>query len=261
MERFRNRVALVTGAGSGIGAAIAARLAEEKATVIVADKRLELASAVAEDLCRKGASAQPLRLDVTSDDDAAIVADHLRTHHGRLDGLVNNAGIHFGGSFEETMFDQWRLLMAVNVEGAMRISLALLPFIRDTERPGAIVNISSISGLGGDYGQAAYATSKGALAHLTRSMALDLAKDGVRVNAVCPGSVRTPMFDAAVARLDPRRVEDVFADTYPMGRIAEAAEVAAAVAFLASDDASFITGVNLPVDGGLTAHNGAPRFG
>ncbi|BCZ85596.1 SDR family NAD(P)-dependent oxidoreductase [Paraburkholderia terrae] len=258
MERFKNRVVLVTGAGSGIGAAIAVRLAEEQATVIVADKSLELASAVAGSLRGRGA---PLRLDVTSDDDTANLAEQIRARHGHLDALVNNAGIHFGGSFEDTNFDQWRLLMAVNVEGAMRVSLACLPFLKNPGHPGAIVNISSISGLGGDYGQAAYATSKGAIAHLTRSMALDLAKHGVRVNAVCPGSVKTPMFDAAVAKLDPQRVDEVFAATYPMGRIAEASEVAAAVAFLASEDASFITGVNLPVDGGLTAHNGAPRFG
>lgn len=148
----------------------------------------------------------------------------------------------------------------MNVDGAMEVSLALLPLLRLAGGSAAIVNVSSISGLGGDYGQAAYATSKGALTHLTRSMALDLAADGIRVNAVCPGSVRTPMFDAAVARLDEATVEQTFAQTYSLGRIAEPREIAAAIVFLASEDASFITGVNLPVDGGLTAHNGAPRF-
>ncbi len=260
MQRFSRRVALVTGAGSGIGAAIAARLAGEGAAVIVADRDPNAAGAVAAALAAEGHAVSPAALDVTREEDIRAVVAQIAQRHGHLDALVNNAGIHHGGSFEDTDMAQWRQLMAVNVEGTMGLSLAALPLLKAAGRPTAIVNLSSISGLGGDFGQAAYATSKGAVTHLTRSMALDLAKFGIRVNAVCPGSVRTPMFDAAIAKLDPAKVAQAFATAYPMGRIAEPAEVAAAVAFLASDDASFISGVNLPVDGGLTAHNGAPRF-
>ena len=260
MQRFEQRFVLVTGAGSGIGAAIARRLAQEGASVVVADRDLPAASAVAASLMTAGQGTFAIGLDVTSSEDIARAIERIRARHGRLDALVNNAGVHHGGSFEETDMAHWRRLMAVNVEGSMCLSLAALPLLKAAGRPTAIVNLSSISGLGGDFGQAAYATSKGAVTHLTRSMALDLAKFGIRVNAVCPGSVRTPMFDAAIAKLDPAKVEEAFTRAYPMGRIAEPAEVAAAVAFLASDDASFVNGVNLPVDGGLTAHNGAPRF-
>ncbi|WP_367848770.1 SDR family NAD(P)-dependent oxidoreductase [Rhodoferax sp. WC2427] len=260
MDRFHQRVALVTGAGSGIGAAIATRLAQEGAVVVVADRDFPAALAISAGLDARGFVAFAVELDVTSDEQIRRVVEEVSARHGHLDVLVNNAGIHCGGSFEDTSLANWRQLMAVNVEGTMRLSLAGLPLLKASRRPTAIVNLSSISGLGGDFGQAAYATSKGAVSHLTRSMALDLAKFGIRVNAVCPGSVRTPMFEAAVAKLDPNQVDEAFAKAYPMGRIAEPAEVASAVAFLASDDASFISGVNLPVDGGLTAHNGAPRF-
>lgn len=260
MDRFHQRVALVTGAGSGIGAAIAARLAQEGAIVLVADRDYPAALAVVSALHAQGFVASAVELDVTSDAQVLQIVEEVRALHGRLDVLVNNAGIHYGGSFEDTDMGQWRNLMAINVDGTMRLSLAALPLLKATGSPTAIVNLSSISGLGGDFGQAAYATSKGAVTHLTRSMALDLAKFGIRVNAVCPGSVKTPMFEAAIAKLDPNQVDEAFAKAYPMGRIAEPAEVASAVAFLASDDASFISGVNLPVDGGLTAHNGAPRF-
>lgn len=260
MGRFTGKVALVTGAGSGIGAATAQRLAEEDAAIILADRDETAAGHGAEALLAAGHDALAITLDVADSQSVGRLAGVITERFGQLDALINNAGIHFGGTFAKTDRDHWRRLFAVNVDGAMEVSLALLPLLRLAGGSAAIVNVSSISGLGGDYGQAAYATSKGALTHLTRSMALDLAADGIRVNAVCPGSVRTPMFDAAVARLDGATVEQTFAQTYPMGRIAEPREIAAAIVFLASEDASFITGVNLPVDGGLTAHNGAPRF-
>lgn len=260
MQRFNSRVALVTGAGSGIGAAIADRLAEEGAIVIAADRDHQAALNVAAALNDRGLTASALRIDVTSTTDIRAAMHAIEHEHGRLDALINNAGIHHGGSFEQIEGSHWRQLMAVNVEGTMEMSLAALPLLKLAGQPTAIVNLSSISGLGGDFGQAAYATSKGAVTHLTRSMALDLAKYGIRVNAVCPGSVRTPMFLAAINNLDPSSVDDAFSKAYPMGRIAEPSEVASVVAFLASDDASFVSGVNLPVDGGLTAHNGAPRF-
>lgn len=260
MGRFTGKVALVTGAGSGIGAATARRLAEEGAAIILADRDEGSATDGADALVAAGHDALAVTLDVADSRSVGHLAGLVTERFGRLDALVNNAGIHFGGAFAETDRGHWRRLFAVNVDGVMEVSLALLPLLRLAGGAAAIVNVSSISGLGGDFGQAAYATSKGAITHLTRSMALDLAADGIRVNAVCPGSVRTPMFEAAIAKLDGAKVEETFARAYPMGRIAEPREVAAVIAFLASEDASFVTGVNLPVDGGLTAHNGAPRF-
>jgi meso-butanediol dehydrogenase/(S,S)-butanediol dehydrogenase/diacetyl reductase len=261
LGRFHGRVALVTGAARGIGAATAWRLAREGACVLLADRDVAPVEALAAELRAQDLQAEAMALDVASEQGIAAAIATITQRHGRLDVIVNNAGIHHGGAFQQTRMEHWRQLMAVNVEGALRLSLVSLPLLRAAPRPGAIVNVSSISGLGGDFGQAAYATSKGALTHLTRSMALDRAGEGIRVNAVCPGSVRTPMFTAAVAQLDPAQVEDSFRAAYPLGRIAQPEEVAAAIAFLASEDASFVTGVNLPVDGGLGAHNGAPRFG
>lgn len=260
MDRFVGKVALVTGAGSGIGAAIAGRLAAEGGHVILADRDIAGVEAVARALDRGGRTVDTIALDVTDSDAITRAARRIDERHGRLDLLVNNAGIHAGGPFQEIERATWRRLFAVNVDAVMEISLVMLPLLRLATPVGNIVNLSSISGLGGDFGQAAYATSKGAVTHLTRSMALDLARDAIRVNAVCPGSVHTPMFAAAIAKLDPGEAEANFTRTYPMGRIARPEEIAAAVAFLASDDASFVTGVNLPVDGGLTCHNGAPRF-
>lgn len=222
MQRFDQRTALVTGAGSGIGAAIATRLAQEGALTLVADRDFSAAAAHADALRSRGCTAFALELDVASEEHMQQAISEVRSvNGGRLDVLVNNAGIHYGGSFEDTDLAHWRHLMTVNVEGAMCLSLAMLPLLKAAGKPTSIVNLSSISGLGGDFGQAAYATSKGAVTHLTRSMALDLAKYGIRVNAVCPGSVRTSMFKAAIAKLDPAQVEQAFTRTYPMGRIAE----------------------------------------
>lgn len=261
IARLEGRVALVTGAASGIGAAIAHRLASDGAHVILADRDIEGAKDAALAISMSGKqTAEAIVFDVIDEASIKDAVSYIEHRFGRLDILVNNAGIHKGGSFSGIARADWRRLFAVNVDSVMEISIAMLPLLKTAGPHANIVNLSSISGLGGDFGQAAYATSKGAVTHLTRSMALDLAREGIRVNAVCPGSVDTPLFRAAIANIPPEQVHATFARTYPMGRIAKPEEIAAAVSFLASEDASFITGVNLPVDGGLTCHNGAPRF-
>ena len=174
---------------------------------------------------------------------------------GRLDVMVNNAGIFEGATVTETTPDQWDRVMAINAGGVFNGSRAALPYL--VKSRGCIVNTASVSGLGGDWNMSAYDASKGAVVNLTRAMAMDYAKEGVRVNAVCPSMTLTGMTkdDAKKASTKKKLKERM-----PLGRIAMPEDIAAVIAFLASDDARFVTGVNLPVDGGVSASNGQPSW-
>jgi meso-butanediol dehydrogenase/(S,S)-butanediol dehydrogenase/diacetyl reductase len=172
---------------------------------------------------------------------------------GALHVMVNNAGVAPEGKITEASPDDWRKVMAIDVDGVFHGCRAAIPELAKTR--GSVVNVSSVSGLGGDWGLSFYNAAKGAVTNFTRALAMDHARDGIRINAVCPSLTRTDLTEEMYGN---RELMAKFAERIPMGRGAEPEEIAAVIAFLASDDARFITGVNLPVDGGLTASNGQP---
>lgn len=252
--RFKSKTVIVTGAGSGIGAATAQLFSREGASVVLAGRRKEKLEEVAKALPAERTLVR--QTDVSSEADVnGLIADTV-AKFGQLDTLVNNAGAGAAGPFAMAGTDQWRALMATNVDGVFYACRAAIPHLLKTK--GSIVNVSSVSGVGGDWYMAMYNASKGAVSNLTRGLALELGLRGVRVNAVCPSLTMTEMTgpiagsEALMAR---------FQDRIPLGRAAQPDEVAPAIVFLASDDARFINGVNLPVDGGVTASNGQPRMG
>ncbi|SPJ35015.1 SDR family NAD(P)-dependent oxidoreductase [Kushneria phyllosphaerae] len=252
MKRFDGKVVMVTGAGSGIGEATARRFGSEGAKVVLIGRTKEKLARVADSI---ESETLVLSADV-SDGDAMnrLVADVIE-RFGRLDVLVNNAGVAPGGRVHEADIDDWKQVMSINVDGVFYASRAALPELLKTK--GSIVNVSSVSGLGGDWGMSMYNASKGAVTNLTRAMALDYGHEGVRVNAVCPSITKSDLTGGITGNED---LMKAFADRMPLGRAAEAEEVGDVIVFLASHDARFVNGVNLPVDGGIMASNGQPRL-
>ncbi|ALR94394.1 MULTISPECIES: SDR family NAD(P)-dependent oxidoreductase [Vibrio] len=251
MRGLKNKVALVTGSANGIGLAIAKRLYEEGANVALADWNEEQLANAVEGFDKQRVSAHSI--DVSDPDKVAALISDVVTRFGKLDILVNNAGVHVPGSVIEGSVEDWKKISGVNIDGVVYCSKFALPELLKTK--GCMVNTASVSGLGGDWGAAFYCASKGAVVNLTRAMALDHGADGVRINAVCPSLVKTNMTNGW-----PQDIRDKFNERIALGRAAEPEEIASVVTFLASDDASFINGVNLPVDGGATASDGQPKI-
>lgn len=252
MNRFQDKVVIVTGAGSGMGAATARRFAKEGARVVLAGRTRDKLEAVAKD-CGPGQS-----LVVTTDVSDWAQVQHLVKaaveHFGQLDVLVNNAGVAPMGAMTETALADWRQVMSIDVDGVFYGCRAAMPHL--IKSGGSIINVSSVSGLGGDWGMSFYNAAKGAVSNFTRAIALEYGGQGVRVNAVCPALTWS---DLTADMAKDEQLMAKFADRIPMGRAAEPEEVADVIAFLASHDARFVNGVNLPVDGGLHASNGQPK--
>lgn len=245
MFRLDNKAALITGAGSGIGAAIAETFALAGARVFVTDRDEKAGRSVAERIGK----AEFLALDVAQEDQCERAAQRV----GQLDVLVNNAGIgHVGTMLQTTGADMDRLY-AVNVRGVFNVSKAFLPKMV-ARKYGVIVNIASIGGIVGVRDRLAYCTTKFAVVGLTKSMALDHALEGIRVNCICPGRVETPFVSARLKEYpDPEKAYKEMASTQAIGRMAKPEEIASAALYLASDESAFITGTALLIDGGWSA--------
>jgi meso-butanediol dehydrogenase/(S,S)-butanediol dehydrogenase/diacetyl reductase len=253
MKRFEGKVAVITGGASGIGAATARLLHGEGASVVLGDLDEPTGRTLAAEL---GARARFQRCDVSRFAEVEALVNLASTEFGRLDVLFNNAGIGSFSRIEDLPVEEWKQVIAVDLDAVFYGMKAAIPLMR-AGGGGAIVSTASASGMAGDFGFAAYSAAKAGVINLTRTAAIDNARDGIRVNAVCPGPVDTPILSGIQAVPGLRAIWE---DVVPMGRFARAEEIAEVVAFLASDAASYVTGISVPVDGGLTAHTGQPNL-
>lgn len=242
--RLEGKVAIVTGGSSGIGKAIAEKYVEEGAEVVIADIDEEKGEEVAEEV-----GCEFVECDVSDWGSIKDLVESTVDEYGKLDVMVNNAGIGSQSTIEEMSIDEWKKILSVDLDGVMYGTKAAVPHLKETE--GCVINMGSIYGLTGDIGATAYNAAKGGVINFTRSVADDLAQHNVRVNSICPGFVDTPMIDEA---MNDEEFKQHVMNMTPMKRIAQPEEIADVAVFLASEESSYITGVNLPVDGGWTAH-------
>ncbi|MDF0487498.1 SDR family oxidoreductase [Sphingomonas sp. H39-1-10] len=249
MSRLSDRVALVTGAASGIGLATVRRFASEGATVLLADRDVEKLGVALADL--GGAPHEAVPLDVTDEAGWIALADRVRQRFGKLDVLVNNAGFGKFATIAETTLDQWRAILAVNLDSVFLGTKHMMPLLAASGH-GAIVNMSSIRGIVAGTGTGSYCAAKGGVRMFTKVTALECAEagNGVRANSIHPGHIATPL--SAPAYADPEIAKKLLADV-PLGRVGQADEIADAILFLASDESRYMTGGELVVDGGTTA--------
>lgn len=250
--RFDGKVAIVTGGASGIGAAFARRLHSEGGSVMIADLDAAQGQALADALGDRAAFRQ---VDVADPDALVALADATVAAFGGIDILYNNAGIGCYGLTPDLAVDDWRRVISVNLDAVFYGSKAVIPHLKK-RGGGVIINTASASGMAADYGFTAYNAAKAGVINYTRSLAIDHARDGIRANSICPGPVDTPILTNGVDAIQGLRQE--WEAVVPMKRFARADEIAAVALFLASDDASCVTGASIPVDGGLTAHTGQP---
>lgn len=249
MRRFEGKTAIVTGGAQGIGKGIARRLSQEGAAVIIADIDAARGRQTADELVRGGGNAVFLQANVTLETDVSRLIDGVTERFGRLDILINNAGASPRRPFEALSLADWRSLIDLNLTSMFLCAKSALPSLRQSQGA-SIVNIASLHAFLTVPGLSAYAAAKGGVVALTRSMAVEFAPD-VRVNAVAPGVIETEAWFSVVDDVEAARRHRL--PFHPVGRLGQPEDIAGAAAFLASADAGFITGVTLPVDGGLTA--------
>jgi NAD(P)-dependent dehydrogenase (short-subunit alcohol dehydrogenase family) len=249
--------ALITGAGSGIGREIALLFAKQGATVAVADINEEGRNAVAGEITEAGGTALPLALDVTNLDSANAGVAEIVAQTGKLDILVNNAGIGMVGNLVETSPEDFVRLVAVNVYGVYNCSMAAVnQMLAQDPKGGSIVNIASIAGQVAVTRRFAYGTTKGAVISMTQSTAMDFVDQGIRCNCICPGTVESPFVEAYLNKYHAGEVEETRKQLHarqPLGRMGRPEEIAPLALYLASDEAAYVTGAQMTIDGGLTA--------
>lgn len=251
MNRFADKVVVVTGAGSGIGKATAEKFVAEGARVVLAGRTRDKLDAVVSNLPTDAVLV--CTTDVSDLKQVETLLSETLKAFGRLDVWVNNAGVAAEGKITEAPVEDWHKVMKTDLDGVYHGCKVAMPELLKTK--GSIVNVSSVSGLGGDWGMSFYNAAKGAVTNFTRSLAMDHGADGVRINAVCPSLTRSELTEDM---FENKELMAKFNERIPLGRAAEPEEVADVIAFLASHEARFVNGVNLPVDGGLSASNGQP---
>lgn len=252
--RFDGKTVVITGGASGIGAASARRFHAEGAKVALADLNHEAGEALANDLGM--GRAVYIHTDVSDCDAVEELIKRTVVRFGSLDVLLNNAGIGCYGKTPDLDPAEWQRVINIDLSAVFYGCRAAIPVMRDSGR-GAIINIASVSGVAGDFGFTAYNAAKGGVINYTRAAAIDHAREGIRINAICPGPVNTPILEGIQALPGAR---DAWLETVPLGRFAEPEEIASVATFLASDDAAYMTGSIVVVDGGLTAHTGQPNL-
>ncbi len=249
--RLKDKVAVVTGSGNGIGRDTAKRFAREGAIVVATDIDLDAANATAAALRETGAEAMAIRHDVRSEADWKAVADEAMRAYGRIDVLLNNAGIYVIRLLAETTLEDWDRTMSINVTGVFLGMREIVPRMA-AAGSGSVINMSSLAGMVGGAGHTMYGASKGAVRTMTKDVAIEFATRGVRVNSVHPGMIDTGMADYA-AQTTGRDKATIGQAIAPMGRLGKVGEVSELLVFLASDEASYITGTEMVVDGGRLA--------
>jgi len=257
-QRLVNRVALVTGGARGIGEGIARRFAAEGATVAIADIDHDLAESTAADIRDLGGEAQAFAVDIGDESSVAALAHALDAAYGRLDILVNNAAILDATALDELTVARYREVVDINLNGAIVVTLALLPLLRQGGVGRAVLNIASIMGIRGSRSALAYSTAKGGIVNFTRTLACDLAPEGIRVNAIAPGFIDTRMAllpDGSGHEHETEWFRDVYLKhgRLPLGRAGHPQDIAGPAFFFCSDDAAYVTGQIMLVDGGVSA--------
>ena len=253
MKRVQGKVALVTGAALGLGRATAERLAREGASVVVSDANAAAGREAADSIVEAGGEAVFVRHDVASEADWKNVIAFTLSRFGKLDILVNNAGVLFSSKVEETPLEKWRWLMSINCDGVFLGTKHAIAAMKDVG--GSIVNLSSVAGLVGLPEISAYCASKGAVSLFTKAAALECAKAGynIRINSIHPGGIWTPMLETFVGKRGDAQADAAAAAMHPVGHAGEPDDIANGVLYLASDEAKFVTGSELVIDGGYTA--------
>ena len=251
--KLKNKIALITGGGTGIGKATAFLFAKEGARVVITGRREQILQEAVDESKTENLEIEYVRSDISKEEDCKTAVEYMVGKFGRIDILFNNAGVLYRAITHETTTEQWINTFNVNVRGMYFMSKYTIPHMLK-QGYGVIVNNSSILGLKASPGFAAYSSSKGAVNQLTRSMALEYADKGIRVNAICSGTVYTPLADDMFEQWGDREVgEKRYISVHPIGRLAQPEEIAHAVLFLCDDNIKFMTGTMLSVDGGMSA--------